>query len=817
MAISASRPTIQQIGVDKILLKWQLVDNHGTPVQNTDKDISINIAYFKVEYKTNKQQQQIPGVQPHTWLTIDEQIDPKKREYILTDLSKYETYRFRITTFFLNGELSHSFQSSRFKLEQTWTVKESLQNNNPVTQPSQSSSSVSSSSTSVLSNDNFKLSQIQVQITQIWAISSSSLGLKWDIFISKHELNNSVLSAKINGFYIYYRKIKQAKSGDNSVETPIQPVQLYNYTRINLPIFLIDTQYDAAAENNLKSIAEQQMIDTYIIANLEPSTQYEIKMTCYNKNGDLCSFSNTIYGLTLASGSFGTNPHLNNNKNKVIKQATPMMPQQNVAVSQVNKTNINDTYFVILVVVLIVLVIVLIAFVALCIIKQRQHKSFLAQLHNTSQKLTSSSCPTLIYEDSLRNNPNRNMSHHNNLSTMQHQQLQQQQQHLLQQQKLANSNYNTSKLIDTNLSSNTSCNNDSNSTNSQSMSTTTTSSMTTPSAMVSAQTNLDQQQIANSQSSSILAPAAHVLLLNGNTVSSASIPPPPPVPQVPPPSIGSSSTVNPGTTLGRININLNPLNGFLETNLRNQHLLQQSQQHQSVPLSPINQQINKQNHQENFYHTLTTLGTLPQNIDLSKFENPEIIIKFLKMFNNQFYFLDEVATANYASEYNNATLNMRAHLLLKQQQQQQLLMNTLKTMNLKQQQQHQQHNYMQYGCNEELVVNEPINNSNLINTQHKNGKSPSSASMRRQSSSSSSKKSKKNKHQQQIHQHQIMQSSNNQINDTSINANDNLLLQLQLQQQQQAKNYYLLPNIRAGTQQGLMSPSVNVNRNIYNG
>ena len=106
----ASRPVIQQIGVDKILLKWQLTTSDLLS-QNT-------LAYFKVDYKTNKQQ---PGIQPNTWLTIDEQIDAKKREYILTDLSKHETYRFRISTFFLNGELNHSHQSSRFKLETTWT------------------------------------------------------------------------------------------------------------------------------------------------------------------------------------------------------------------------------------------------------------------------------------------------------------------------------------------------------------------------------------------------------------------------------------------------------------------------------------------------------------------------------------------------------------------------------------------------------------------------------------------------------------------------------------------------------------------------
>lgn len=189
--VQSSRPIVQQIGGDKILLRWQLTDSR-TGV-NLDLDPSASsphpaIAYFKVDYKTNSRQQQ----QHSQWLTIDEQIDPKKREYILTDLSQHESYRFRITTFFVNGELSHSHQSARFRLDATWA---------PPQASASSSSSSSSSSTAEL-----KLADIQVQISQIWAISSSSLGLKWDILANNRSALE--LAKNINGFYIYYRKVK---------------------------------------------------------------------------------------------------------------------------------------------------------------------------------------------------------------------------------------------------------------------------------------------------------------------------------------------------------------------------------------------------------------------------------------------------------------------------------------------------------------------------------------------------------------------------------------------------------------------------------
>ena len=109
------------------------------------------------------------------------------------------------------------------------------------------------------------------------------------------------------------------------------------------------------------------------------------------------------------------------------------------------------------------------------------------------------------------------------------------------------------------------------------------------------------------------------------------------------------------------------------------------------------------------------------------------------------------------ADYNSATLNMRAQLLLKQQQQIQI-MNTL----LKQQQQHFSH----------------------MNTLDKAKKSPSSSSMRRKSSLNASKKSKKS----------LKKHDSNSSEKTSVSTNS-----------ETPKNYYLLPN---------MAP--NIGHTIYN-
>lgn len=279
------------------------------------------------------------------------------------------------------------------------------------------------------------------------------------------------------------------------------PVPIYNYTRINIPISHIDRtteqqnkkQQQQPGANNM--FIQHALIDTYIIANLVAATQYEIKMTCYNLNGDLCAFSPPIYGLTLSSSSSGLR-----NGGSGPKSTTSMLPANDHNHHQVLSTSSsssqskqNEILFMILGVVLGALTLLLALFVIMCVVRHRQHRKLLAQLHNTSHKLTSSSCPTLIYEDSLRQaaaaaHAASQHAHLRHMLTQQH--------HLNSLNPQVVGTYASSKLIDTSnlfVPSSSSSNgpssgtgstsgNDSNSTNSQSMSTTT-SSMTTPPAL----------------------------------------------------------------------------------------------------------------------------------------------------------------------------------------------------------------------------------------------------------------------------------------------------------------------------------------------
>lgn len=298
----------------------------------------------------------------------------------------------------------------------------------------------------------------------------------------------------INSFQLEISTSQESVSGGGDLEIPasVSAVPIYNYTRINIPISQVESQHEAA---NVR-IQHAPLIDTYIIANLAAASQYEIKMTCYNLNGDLCSFSTPVYGLTLAeTAPSSPSPQSSSAKEAAAVAAAVAARGQSTSsptpagVSSVpsGKSTTNEILFMILGVVLGALTLLLALFVIMCVVRHRQHSKLLAQLHNTSHKLTSSSCPTLIYEDSLRQAAaaaHAASQHH--LRHMLQQQQQQQQQHM------SGGGYVSSKLIDTsNLfvqggSSSgvgpSSSGNDSNSTNSQSMSTTT-SSMTTPPAL----------------------------------------------------------------------------------------------------------------------------------------------------------------------------------------------------------------------------------------------------------------------------------------------------------------------------------------------
>ena len=186
------------------------------------------------------------------------------------------------------------------------------------------------------------------------------------------------MTNELDGFYIYYRKIDDRFStvnevGQVSIDTKSIPdLPIINYTRIKVP-----------ADKN-----GQVLIDSYMIENLAQSSVYEIKMSCYNLIGDLCAFSKPLYGITLKT-----------RKSVSFDENTPTEISIDSA-----QTSSNEVLFAALGTVLAILSIVLVVFVIMCVIRHQQHKRLLIQLQNTSQKMTSSSCPTLIYEDSLRQN-----------------------------------------------------------------------------------------------------------------------------------------------------------------------------------------------------------------------------------------------------------------------------------------------------------------------------------------------------------------------------------------------------------------------------
>ena len=453
--------------------------------------------------------------QQHDWTIIDEKIDGIKREYILTDLSPHESYRFRLNCFYKNSHQIHSPQSIRFKLIELTTSSSEARKSN------------STNPADLL---------IEIQILQVWALSDSSLALKWQLLkddsleatTTTTTTNNSSYKQSIEGFYIYYRKLS-ALNFDN----------------------IIPSQNDADSYQLVKIPNSQlHLVDTYIITNLDSISTYEIKMTCVGQNNRLaCETSNVVYGQTLNKSSnhppmdlgFFAVPQQKSNLNLLTRLTTLSMTTTHLNRQQ------NEYIFAILGVILFILILALGLFI-MCLIKYREHKRLLIKL-NTSQKLNSgSSCPTLIYDDCLRNLNQNNKLLANNQATL-----------------LNDNNSNFLNLLN------------------------------------SVQTN--SSTFNNTQT----------------TLLSSSHPqPPPPIPNVPPPQI-TSSTLN-----RNVNLNVNPI-GYLDANTINfikQHQHQQQQQQQ-----------------ENFYHTLN-------------FNHNNTNGQIIHHLNN--------------NDYTNATLNLRAQLLLKQ-------------------------------------------------------------------------------------------------------------------------------------------------------
>ncbi len=338
---------IEQIDKDKILLKWNLITMADMSQNlNDDNDPAIQtIDFFKIEYRlmsstTGQQPSQMNKPKTNQWITIDEQIDVNKREYILTDLSPVDYYRFRINTIMKNGYQTYGQQSVKFKLDETEVA-------NSIGAQPLASSMVHAKNMSSTSHLDLQLTQIQIQ--QVWAISESSLAIKW-------QMSNKTSSAPIDGFYIYYRKANNQANKPESKNT-----------------------------YQIMTLANNPLVDTFAVTNLDAASSYEIKMTCYSQNRITCDTSNTMYGLTHTSSKVAV----------VQQQASPS------STILLSSTKQNEILFMVLGIVLGVLTLLLVLFVVLCVMRQRQHKNLLAKL-NTSNKLTGSSCPTLIYDDCVR-------------------------------------------------------------------------------------------------------------------------------------------------------------------------------------------------------------------------------------------------------------------------------------------------------------------------------------------------------------------------------------------------------------------------------
>jgi hypothetical protein len=470
------------------------------------------IDYFKIEYKTGLNNKK------HDWTVIDEKIDSMKREYILTDLSPYENYRFRLNCFYKNTHQIHSPSSIRFKLVESIIKSNSSTIADPL--------------------------QIEIQILQVWALSDSSLALKWQL-LKDDSQDNSSYRQSIEGFYIYYRKLsaQDVLNFDNLM--PQNEVSIDNYQLIKIPN------------------SQLHLVDTYIITNLDSISTYEIKMTCVGQNNKLiCETSNVVYGQTLNKSNNNIAMDLGffavpQQKSDLIRVTTP----QSILTSNQHLNKQNEYLYPILGAILIILILAFGIFSLMCIIKYREHKRLLIKL-NTSQKLNSgSSCPTLIYDDCLRN-----LNQNNKL--------------LVASTALSANNNNNNNNTNTLLNDNNNFLN----------------------LLNSVQTN--SSTFNNTQTT--------LLSSNGN--------PPPPIPNVPPPQITSTLNRN------NINLNVNPI-GYLDANTINFIKQHQAQLHQQQ--------------QENFYHTL--------NFNNNNNTNNGQLMHQLN-----------------TNDYTNATLNLRAQLLLKQ-------------------------------------------------------------------------------------------------------------------------------------------------------
>lgn len=100
-----SKPTINRLSDESVMIRWEVPPNSGYPIQ-----------FFKIQYKelTRKTSR---------WMTIDEDIPPHVHSFEVRDLRVGHAYRFRIAAVYSNNDNKVGANSDKFVLQKDATMR----------------------------------------------------------------------------------------------------------------------------------------------------------------------------------------------------------------------------------------------------------------------------------------------------------------------------------------------------------------------------------------------------------------------------------------------------------------------------------------------------------------------------------------------------------------------------------------------------------------------------------------------------------------------------------------------------------------------
>ncbi|XP_071749386.1 interference hedgehog-like [Lepeophtheirus salmonis] len=93
-----SKPNITQLSPDSAMISWDI-----------NKDSELAISFFKIQYR------EFHGKKRSEWKTLDEVIEPNKRNFEIIGLHSDRKYRFRIVAVYLNNDNQPGPLSKKFK------------------------------------------------------------------------------------------------------------------------------------------------------------------------------------------------------------------------------------------------------------------------------------------------------------------------------------------------------------------------------------------------------------------------------------------------------------------------------------------------------------------------------------------------------------------------------------------------------------------------------------------------------------------------------------------------------------------------------